>query len=230
MTEIDKVGVVGAGQMGGGIAEVCARSGCDVLVVEQNRIALESGRDRILGSLDRAVRSGKLSAAEREQAAWRLRFETDLGELADRQLVIEAVIEDSQVKTEILATVDKVLTDRAAIIASNTSSIPIMKLATATDRPGNVIGLHFFNPVPVLPLVEVVSSLTTSPRTRDRVETFVTKVLGKQTIRATDRAGFVVNALLVPYLLAAIRMVESGLYGRKTGRGFHAYPSRDGEK
>jgi 3-hydroxybutyryl-CoA dehydrogenase len=198
MTEIDKVGVVGAGQMGGGIAEVCARSGCDVLVVEQNRIALESGRDRILGSLDRAVRSGKLSAAEREQAAWRLRFETDLGELADRQLVIEAVIEDSQVKTEILATVDKVLTDRAAIIASNTSSIPIMKLATATDRPGNVIGLHFFNPVPVLSLVEVVSSLTTSPRTRDRVETFVTKVLGKQTIRATDRPGFVVNALLVP--------------------------------
>jgi 3-hydroxybutyryl-CoA dehydrogenase len=289
--EISRVGIVGAGQMGGGIAEVCARAGCDVLVVEQNRLALDSGRDRILNSLDRAVRSGKISASEREEAAWRLRFDTDLGELADRHLVIEAVTEDDQLKAEVVAGVDKVLSDPGAIIASNTSSIPIMRLGTATDRPGNVIGLHFFNPVPVLPLVEVVSSLTTSPRTRERVESFVTKVLGKQTIRATDRAGFVVNALLVPYLLAAIRMVESGaasaadvdsgmtlgcahpmgplkladligldtvqaiaesmyaeyreplyapppllrrmveagLYGRKTGRGFHAYPAARGD-
>jgi 3-hydroxybutyryl-CoA dehydrogenase len=291
MTEIERVGVVGAGQMGAGIAEVCARAGCDVLVVEQSRLALESGRDRILASLDRATRAGKITSAEREQAAWRLRFGTDLGEMADRQLVIEAVIEDEYAKSEIFGTVDKVLTDRSAIIASNTSSIPIMKLAIATDRPGNVLGLHFFNPAPVLPLVEVISSLTTNPRTRDRAESFVTRVLGKQTIRSGDRAGFVVNSLLVPYLLAGIRMVESGaasasdidsgmtlgcahpmgplqladligldtvqaiaesmyaehreplyapppllrrmveagLYGRKTGRGFHAYPSKRDE-
>ncbi|ODU04355.1 MAG: 3-hydroxybutyryl-CoA dehydrogenase [Pseudonocardia sp. SCN 72-86] len=291
MSEIERVGVVGAGLMGAGIAEVCARSGCDVLVVEQNRDAVELGSRRLLGSLDRAVRSGKLTTAEREQAAWRLRWSTDLGDLADRQLVVEAVGEDEQLKTDVVGTVCKVLTDRDAVIASNTSSIPIMKLATATDRPGNVVGLHFFNPVPVMPLVEVVGSLTTSPRTRDRVESFVTRRLGKQTIRATDRAGFVVNALLVPYLLAAVRMVESGtataadvdagmrlgcahpmgplelcdligldtvtaiaesmyaeyheplyapppllrrmveagLYGRKTGRGFHPYPSKKEE-
>ncbi|WP_020500543.1 3-hydroxybutyryl-CoA dehydrogenase [Sciscionella marina] len=208
--EIARVGVVGAGQMGAGIAEVCVRAGLDVLVCERAENAAKAGRERILGSLDRAVRAGKLDRGESERAAWRLRFVTDLGELADRQLVIEAATEDEQVKTELFATLDKVVEHPGAILASNTSSIPIMRLGMATGRAQQVVGLHFFNPVPVMPLVEVVDSLLTSPSTADRAEHFVTETLGKQTVRAGDRAGFVVNALLVPYLLSAIRMVESG--------------------
>ncbi|ALE82494.1 3-hydroxybutyryl-CoA dehydrogenase [Pseudonocardia sp. HH130629-09] len=196
--------------MGAGIAEVCARAGCDVLVVEQGREAMDRGRAAVLGSLDRAEQRGRLSAAGHEDAVARLRFADDLGELADRQLVVEAVTEEELAKCEVIAGIDKVLADPSGIIASNTSSIPIMRLAQATDRPGHVIGLHFFNPVPVMPLVEVIASPTTSPRTRDTVETFVTTTLGKQTIRAADRSGFIVNALLVPYLLGAIRMVETG--------------------
>ena len=210
MSEIERIGVVGAGQMGAGIAEMSARAGCDVLVIEQGREAGERARARILASLDRAARGGKISTGEREQAAWRLRFGVDLGDLADRQLVVEAVSEDEQLKCHVVSTVDKVLDDRSAIVASNTSSIPIMKLAHGTGRPGSVIGLHFFNPVPVMPLVEVISSLTTSPAVRERAESFLTRTLGKQTIRAADRSGFVVNALLVPYLLSAMRMVETG--------------------
>ncbi|MEU8632757.1 3-hydroxybutyryl-CoA dehydrogenase [Amycolatopsis sp. NPDC048633] len=207
---IARVAVVGAGQMGAGIAEVCARAGLDVLVCEQDTPSADAGRARILASLDRAVRAGKLDRAAAEQASWRLRFTTDLGDLADRQLVVEAVAEDEQVKTELFATLDKVVEDPDAILASNTSSIPIMRLGMATGRAGQVVGLHFFNPVPVLPLVEVVGSLLTAPATVDRAQRFATDVLGKTTIGAADRAGFVVNALLVPYLLSAIRMVESG--------------------
>jgi len=210
VTEIERVGVVGAGLMGAGIAEVCARAHLDVLVCEQNGPAADAARERILASLDRGVRRGKLTREERDQATERLRFTTDIGDLADRQLVVEAVVEDAQAKTEVFATLDKTVTDPGAILASNTSSIPIIKLGTATGRAERVIGLHFFNPVPVLPLVEVVSSLLTAPETRDRAESFVTGVLNKQIIRSTDRAGFVVNALLIPYLLSAIRMVESG--------------------
>ncbi|GAA2838409.1 3-hydroxybutyryl-CoA dehydrogenase [Crossiella cryophila] len=209
-SEIARVAVIGAGQMGAGIAEVCARAGLDVLVCEQDTRAVEAGRARIQHSLDRAVRAGKLDRAEAGRASRRLRFGTDLGELSDRQLVIEAVLEDEQVKTELFATMDKVVEDPAAILASNTSAIPIMRLGMATGRAGQVLGLHFFNPAPVLPLVEVVGSLLTTPSTVDRMERFATDVLGKQTIRAGDRAGFVVNKLLVPYLLSAIRMVESG--------------------
>lgn len=210
MSEIERVGVVGAGQMGAGIAEVCARAGCHVVVVEQGGEAADAGRERIRASLDRAVDRGRLTAAERSASAGRLRFVTDVGELTDRQLVVEAVVEDEIVKADLVTRIDKVLADPSAIIASNTSSIPIMKLAHGTDRPGNVIGLHFVNPVPVLPLVEVIGSLTTAPQTRERAEAFVTGTLGKQVVRAADRAGFVVNALLVPYLLAAVRMVETG--------------------
>ncbi|MBN9748520.1 3-hydroxybutyryl-CoA dehydrogenase [Amycolatopsis sp. A1MSW2902] len=208
--EIARVAVVGAGQMGAGIAEVCARAGLDVLVCERDAASAEAGRARILASLDRAVRAGKLDRPAAERAAWRLRFSTDLGDLADRQLVLEAVAEDEAVKTELFATLDKVVTDPSAILASNTSSIPIMRLGMATGRAAQVVGLHFFNPVPVLPLVEVVGSLLTAADTVDRAERFATGVLGKTAIRAADRAGFVVNALLVPYLLSAIRMVESG--------------------
>ncbi|NUS42614.1 MAG: 3-hydroxybutyryl-CoA dehydrogenase [Mycobacteriaceae bacterium] len=208
--QVQRVGIIGAGQMGAGIAEVCARAHVDVLVFEQTRELAAAGRARILRSLDRGVSSGKITEREREQAAWRLRFTSDLGDFADRQLVVEAVLEDEKVKTAIFAELDKVVTDPNAVLASNTSSIPIMKIAVATANPERVVGLHFFNPVPVLPLVELVTTLKTSQPVAERAEAFAADVLGKQVVRSADRSGFVVNALLVPYLLSAIRMVESG--------------------
>jgi 3-hydroxybutyryl-CoA dehydrogenase len=210
VSEIRQVGVVGAGLMGSGIAEVCARAGLDVLVNEVNADALDAGRRRIGKSLDRAVRSGKLSETDRDAALGRMSFTTDLGEFADRDLVVEAVIEHEQTKLDVFTTLDKVLGREDAILASNTSSIPIMKLAMATSRPQQVIGMHFFNPVPVLKLVELIPSLLSGEDTRTRSESFVTGVLGKTVVRCQDRAGFVVNALLIPYLLSAIRMMESG--------------------
>jgi 3-hydroxybutyryl-CoA dehydrogenase len=210
VSEIRRVGVIGCGLMGSGIAEVCARAGLDVKVTEASADALTAGKARIEKSLDRGVRSGKLSAEDRETAFGRIGFVTDIGELADRQFTIEAVAENEQIKTDVFTSLDKVVEDPAAIFASNTSSIPIMKLGMATSRPEQVIGVHFFNPVPVLKLVELVPSLLTGPETQSRADSFVTGVLGKQVIRSQDRAGFVVNALLVPYLLSAIRMMESG--------------------
>ncbi|NLE78945.1 MAG: 3-hydroxybutyryl-CoA dehydrogenase [Rhodococcus sp.] len=208
--KIQRVGVIGAGIMGAGIAEVCARAHVDVLVFEQTRELAAAGRSRILRSLDRGVSSGKITEREREQAAWRLRFTSDLGDFADRQFVVEAVVEDEKVKSEIFTELDQIVTDPDAVLASNTSSIPIMKLGIATKRPERVIGMHFFNPVPVLPLVELVTTLKTSSTVNERAEKFASEVLGKQVVRSADRSGFVVNALLVPYLLSAIRMVESG--------------------
>lgn len=208
--EITRVGVVGCGLMGSGIAEVCSRAGLDVMVREIDAAAAEAGQKRLTGSLDRGVRSGKLSEEERDAALARLSFTTDLGDLADRQLVIEAVIEDEALKTEVFSILDKVVTDEHAILASNTSSIPVMKLGIATQRPEHVLGIHFFNPVPVLKLVELVTSLLTSPETAMRADAFATEVLHKKVIRSQDRAGFIVNALLIPYILSAIRMMESG--------------------
>jgi 3-hydroxybutyryl-CoA dehydrogenase len=208
--QIERVGVVGCGLMGSGIAEVCSRAGLDVIVREIDAGAAEAGRTRLIGSLDRGVRSGKLSEADRDAALARLTFTTDLGDLADRQLVVEAVVEDEALKTEVFATLDKVVTDQQAILASNTSSIPVMKLGIATQRPEQVVGIHFFNPVPVLRLVELVTSLLTSPETVSRSERFAVDVLDKKVIRSQDRAGFIVNALLIPYILSAIRMMESG--------------------
>lgn len=207
---IARVGVIGAGAMGAGIAEVCARANTDVLVYERTRELAVVGRARILRSLDRGVSSGQLTERERDQASWRLRFSTDLGDFADREMVCEAVIEDAAVKTGVFADLDKVITDPSAVLASATSSIPIMTLGMATQNPGRVIGMHFFNPVPALPLVELVSTLMTAPQVSDRAEIFAHDVLGKQVIRSADRSGFIVNSLLVPYLLSAIRMVESG--------------------
>ncbi len=207
---ISRVGVVGCGLMGAGIAEVCARPGTSVLVAVTSESSLAAGRKRITESLDRAVRRGKLSDAERVDALARIAFTTDLGDLADRQLVIEAVTEHEPTKLAVFAQLDAVLTDPDAILATNTSSLPVMKMARATSRPGQVVGMHFFNPVPVLTLVELVGTLLTEERTITRAAAFATGTLGKQTVRSRDRAGFVVNALLVPYLLAAMRMVESG--------------------
>jgi 3-hydroxybutyryl-CoA dehydrogenase len=210
MGEVSKVGVVGSGLMGSGIAEVCARAGLDVLVSEVNQGALDAGKARIEKSLARGVRSGKLAEADRDAALERLTFTTDLGDFGDRDMVIEAVAENEATKVEVFSTLDKVVKREDALFASNTSSIPIMKLGMATSRPAQVIGVHFFNPVPVLPLVELVPSLLTSDETRAAAESFVTGTLDKQVIQSQDRAGFVVNALLIPYLLSAIRMMESG--------------------
>jgi 3-hydroxybutyryl-CoA dehydrogenase len=196
--------------MGAGIAEVSARAGVDVLVFETTEALITAGRARIVKSLERGVSAGKITERERDAAVGRLKFTTNLADVADRQLVIEAVIEDETVKRQIFAELDKVITDTDAVLASNTSSIPIMKLAAATQNPSRVLGLHFFNPVPVLPLVELVSTLVTSDAALKRTEEFASAVLGKQVVRCSDRSGFVVNALLVPYLLSAIRMVEAG--------------------
>jgi 3-hydroxybutyryl-CoA dehydrogenase len=208
--EIQRVGVVGCGLMGSGIAEVCARAGLDVIVREVDAGAAEAGQQRVLSSLDRGVRSAKLTEEERDAAVAHLRFTTDLGDLADRQLVVEAVIEEEGLKTEVFAALDKVIESPDAILASNTSSIPVMKLGMATQRPEQVIGIHFFNPVPVLRLVELVTSLLTSAETTARADAFAAEQLHKRVIRSQDRAGFIVNALLIPYILSAIRMMESG--------------------
>jgi 3-hydroxybutyryl-CoA dehydrogenase len=208
--QIERVGVVGCGLMGSGIAEVCARQGLDVVVVDAGEDAVKAGRDRVEGSLANAVRRGKLDADGQQRALEALRFGADLGALVDRQLVVEAVTENEAVKTAVFRDLDAIVQDPAAILASNTSSIPIMKLAMATSRPAQVVGMHFFNPVPVLPLVELVSSLVTSAETTQEAAAFATDVLGKHVIRSQDRAGFIVNALLIPYLLSAIRMLESG--------------------
>ncbi|SCK39719.1 3-hydroxyacyl-CoA dehydrogenase [Streptomyces sp. AmelKG-E11A] len=215
LTDITRVGVVGCGQMGAGIAEVCARAGLDVKVAETTGEALEFGRTRLFSSLAKAAERGKISAEERAATESRLGFTTDLGEFADRDLVIEAVVENEQVKTEIFQVLDQVVTRRDAILASNTSSIPLVKLAVATSRPDQVIGIHFFNPAPVQRLVELIPALTTSEATISRAQLMVEKALGKHAIRAQDRSGFVVNALLIPYLLSAVRMFESGIASRE---------------
>ena len=210
MSDITRVGVVGSGLMGSGIAEVCARAGLDVIVTDVDAAAAEGGQRRLAKSLDRAVSSGKLAEDERDAAVKRISFSTDIGDLADRQLVVEAVVEDEQTKIDVFRRLDKIVEAGDAVLASNTSSIPIMKLGIATTRPEQVIGIHFFNPVPVLRLVELVVSLMTSPETISVADGFATDVLHKRVIRSQDRAGFVVNALLIPYLLSAIRMMESG--------------------
>ena len=196
--------------MGSGIAEVAARSGLDTIVLEANEELAGKARQRLETSLNRAVRANKLDEAGMERALSFLSFATDLEALADRDLVVEAIIENEKAKVDVFRSLDRVLQNDEAVLASNTSSIPIMKLAMATQRPSQVIGIHFFNPVPVLKLVELVTSLLTSPETIVRANEFATVTLKKRVIRSQDRAGFIVNALLIPYLLSAIRMMESG--------------------
>lgn len=207
---IERVGVVGCGLMGSGIAEVCAKAGANVVVREVDGDALAAGRARLEASLQRAADRGKLAPGEQAAALSRLRYTTDLGDMAGRQLVIEAVTESEPLKLEVFATLDKVVTAPGAVLASNTSAIPIMRLAMATERPQQVVGMHFFSPVPVLPLMELVPSLLTTDEAAATAQSFAEDVLGKRVIRSKDRAGFVVNALLIPYLVAAIRMVETG--------------------
>ena len=207
---MEQVGVVGSGIMGAGIAEVAARSGCDVVVREVTAELADAGRARIAASLERAVTRGKLAPADRDATLARIRATTSLDDLADRDLVIEAVVEDEPTKTALYRELSAVVRPDC-VLASNTSSIPISRLAAAAQGPERVLGMHFFNPVPVLPLVELVPSLRTGQSTVDTARAFAEHRLGKKTVLCKDRAGFVVNALLVPYLLAAIRMVEAGV-------------------
>jgi 3-hydroxybutyryl-CoA dehydrogenase len=209
-----RIGVVGGGLMGSGIAEVCARSGVDVTVVEVDDGRVDHARHAIERSLERAVRSGKLSGDERGAAEERIVYSSALEDLDGADAAIEAIVEDEAAKRDMFVRLDEILPD-AEFLASNTSSVPIMKLGAGTKHPERVLGLHFFNPVPVLPLVEVVRSIMTDTATLERAHAFAEGTLGKSTIDSQDRAGFVVNALLIPYLLSAIRMYESGFASKE---------------
>ena len=207
---MEKVGVVGGGLMGSGIAEVTAKAGLDTVVVEIGQEAADAARARIDASLERALGRGKIDRAELEAIGGRLRVETDLEALADRDLVVEAASEREDVKLDLFERIGVIVEKDEAILTSNTSSIPIVKLGAVSGRADRVMGVHFFNPAPVMQLVELIPSLTTSVDTLARMQSFVADRLGKQPIEATDRAGFVVNSLLVPYLMSAIRMYEAG--------------------
>ena len=207
--KIRKVGVVGCGLMGSGIAEIAAKSRFDVTVREVDADMLAGGRRRIEKSMGRAVDKGKLPAEDRDAALERITFTTELADLADRDLVIEAIIEDMTVKNELFGELDGLCAE-GTIFASNTSSLTVTDMAAGTSRPDRFVGLHFFNPVPVMKLVEVVKTIATSDETFDAAFEF-SKAVGKEPIAAKDNSGFVVNLLLVPYMLDAIRQLERGV-------------------
>ena len=211
--EIETVGIVGAGFMGSGIAESVARAGLATKVHEPASAPLEHSRERVAGSVARAVRGGKLDEAEAKALIDMIEWTEDPGELADCDLVVEAVTEEPAVKAQVFTDLDRLLSEEA-IIASNTSSIPIAQLAAATERRDRVIGLHFFSPVPVMRLVELVVGIDTSDETVARCEAFAERI-GKRPIRTKDRSGFIVNMLLVPYLMAGVRMYEDGFATRE---------------
>ncbi|KOS54952.1 3-hydroxybutyryl-CoA dehydrogenase [Rhodococcus rhodochrous] len=206
---MELIGVVGGGTMGAGIAEVCAKAGSDVIVLETSEEFAEAARKRVAGSIGKGVARGKITQEEADAAVARVRVTTDVADLADRDLVIEAAPEIESLKVDIFTKLDAVVKP-SGILATNTSSLPVIKMAQATSRPGRVVGVHFFNPVPVMPLVEIISALTTEEETANAVFDYVKNTLGKTTVRAGDRAGFIVNALLIPYLTSAVRMLESG--------------------
>jgi 3-hydroxybutyryl-CoA dehydrogenase len=209
---VSRAGIVGGGIMGSGIAEVCARAGLDVVLVEVGAEAAAAARGRIERSLDRAVGRGKADPGEAAAALERVTCTPEFSALGDREVVIEAVVEDRAAKLDVFRRLADTVEDPEAVLASNTSSIPIVELAAASGtRAEHVLGLHFFNPVPVLSLVEVIPSLLTDEQVVARARAFATEQLGKDPIVAPDRAGFTVNALLIPYLLSAIRMFEQGL-------------------
>ena len=205
--------MVGAGFMGSGIAESAARAGLGVTLYEPEAAPLERSRERIEKSVGRAVEAGKLPASESDALLGRIEATTEFDDLAAAEIVVEAVFEDVGVKGPVFQRLDALLDERA-IIASNTSSIPIAQLASWTERRDRVLGLHFFSPVPVMKLVEVVVGLETSEETVERAEGFAQQI-GKQPIRTKDRSGFIVNMLLVPYLMAAVRMYEEDFATRE---------------
>ncbi len=211
--QIARVGVVGCGLMGAGIAEVCAKAGYTVVVREVNRELLETGIARLHGSLDRAVAKGKLAAADRDAAGARIIGATDLHAFGDCDLIIEAVVENLDLKRKIFTELDTVAPPHA-ILASNTSSLAITELAAATKRPDKVLGLHFFQPVPVMALLEMVRTFLTSEETFQTAKAFG-ESLGKTITVSKDTPGFIVNLLLIPYLLQAIEALERGVATRE---------------
>jgi 3-hydroxybutyryl-CoA dehydrogenase len=211
--DVRTVGVVGCGLMGSGIAEVVARAGQDVIVLETSEELLQRGRTRIESSTGTAVQRGRLTVDEREAALGRIRGTTDVEDLAAADLVIEAATEDHATKVGMFRRMDEV-TKPEVILASNTSSIPIADLGAATSRPDKVLGMHFFNPVPAMGLIELVRAITTSEDTMAFGRAYGV-LLGKTTVESRDRAGFIVNALLIPYLNGAVRMLEEGFATRE---------------
>ena len=211
--EISRVAVVGAGFMGSGIAESCAAAGVDVTVYEPDEAPLQRSRGRLTQSTDRAVSRGKLSEADAQTLIGRIAYTTSLEDLDGVDGVMEAVVEDPRLKGQLFQTLDQRLPD-ARFLASNTSSIPIAEIASWTQRPERVLGLHFFSPVPVMKLVEVVVALDTAPETVTVAQSFA-EAIGKVPIQTKDRSGFIVNMLLVPYLMAAVRMYEDGFASRE---------------
>jgi len=206
---IEKVGVVGCGLMGSGIAQVAANAGCQVTVREVSPQLVEKGLQSIDKNLQRLVDKGTLPQAERDKVRGRLRGTTNLEDLKDCDLVIEAIIEQLPAKRELWNALDKIC-PKTTIFASNTSSLSITEMATFTQRPDRFLGLHFFNPVPVMKLVEVIRTIATDPKVNEEVVAFALR-LGKTPVRTTDRTGFIVNRLLVPYLLDAVRALEEGV-------------------
>jgi 3-hydroxybutyryl-CoA dehydrogenase len=211
--EIRELGVVGAGFMGSGIAESAARAGVTVKLYEPDDGPLQLSRSRIESSVARVVERGRLSEEDAAALVDRIAWSTDLESLSGADLVVEAIVEDEQIKADTFKQLDAVAKPEA-ILASNTSSIPIAGLAAVTGRPDRVLGLHFFSPVPVMKLVEVVVGLDTADATVVRAEAFAEQI-GKTAIRTKDRSGFIVNFLLVPYLMAAVRMYEDGFASRE---------------
>lgn len=211
--DVRSVGVVGCGLMGSGIVEVAARAGAEVVFLEADTSRVAAGKDRIAHSTLRAVERGKLDAAERDRILGRIRGVTTVDGLADVDLVIEAATEDLETKRALFRRLDEVVRPDV-ILASNTSSIPIVELGAATGRPDRVLGMHFFNPVPVMGLIELVRAITTSEDTMAFGRAYGV-VLGKTTVESRDRAGFIVNMLLIPYLCAAVRMLEEGFATRE---------------
>lgn len=206
---INKVAVIGGGTMGSGIAEICARAGLDTIVMEADAALAEGAQARITGSMDKAVARDRLSADDRDAAADLLSYSTEMNDLSDRDLVIEAIVENEAIKLDLFRRLDEI-TPEHAILASNTSSIPLINLGTATKRPDRVLGLHFFNPATVQKLCEIVESIATDAEVVAIAEDFAQNRLGKETIKSKDRAGFIVNRLLVPYLLQAISLYDTG--------------------
>ena len=211
--DVRTVGVIGCGLMGSGIAEVVARAGQNAVVLETSDELVERGRHRIETSTLRAVERGRLDAEERTAVLGRISLTTDVQDLADVDLVIEAATEDHDTKVGMFRRLDEV-TKPEVILASNTSSIPIADLGAATSRPDKVLGMHFFNPVPVMGLIELVRAISSSDDTMAFGRAYGV-VLGKTTVESRDRAGFIVNALLIPYLNGAIRMLEDGFATRE---------------
>ena len=209
MPEVRRVAVLGCGLMGSGIAEISAKAGFDTFVREISDQLNEKGKTAITKSLDKAVEKGKLESGARDAALGHLKFTTSLEELKDCDLIIEAVTENLELKNEMFRTLDAVCPPHT-IFASNTSSLTIADMAAATNRPDRVLGLHFFNPVPVMKLVEVVRTIATSQEAYQTAFEFVRKI-GKEPVEAKDTSGFIVNRLLVPYMLDAIRCLEQGL-------------------